>query len=117
MRALEPTTPPGEDEARRHRHASVARSAPVLSTVRRLLEWSRAYVVAAIGRADFWSSTLPALRVLLPSGGVISEREASDYVDKLEMASMSKTFFASCHFYSMVARACTPAEKCLQDWQ
>jgi ubiquinone/menaquinone biosynthesis C-methylase UbiE len=67
------------------------------------LEWSRAYVAADIGRADFWSSTLPALRVLLPSAGVMSEREASDYVDKLETASMSNTFFASCNFYTMIA--------------
>ncbi|MDR7008899.1 methyltransferase domain-containing protein [Paraburkholderia strydomiana] len=68
------------------------------------LEWSRAYVAADIGRADFWSSTLPALRVLLPSSGVMSELEASEYVDKLESASSSNTFFASCNFYTMIAR-------------
>jgi ubiquinone/menaquinone biosynthesis C-methylase UbiE len=68
------------------------------------LEWSRAYVAADIGRADFWSSSLPALRVLLPSAGVMSEREAGDYVDKLESASMNNTFFASCNFYTMIAR-------------
>jgi ubiquinone/menaquinone biosynthesis C-methylase UbiE len=59
------------------------------------LEWSRAYVAADIGRADYCSSSLPALRVLLPSAGVMSEREASDHVDKLKTASMSNTFFAS----------------------
>ena len=68
------------------------------------LEWSRPYVAADIGRADFWSSTLPALRVLLSSAGVMSEREASDYVDKLESASENNTFFASCNFYTMIAR-------------
>ncbi|AXF05499.1 methyltransferase domain-containing protein [Paraburkholderia hospita] len=68
------------------------------------LEWSKAYVAADIGRSDFWSSTLPALRVLLPSAGVMSEREASDYVDKLESASLKNTFFASCNFYTMIAR-------------
>jgi ubiquinone/menaquinone biosynthesis C-methylase UbiE len=68
------------------------------------LEWSKAYVAADIGRADFWSSTLPALRVLLPSAGVMSESDASEYVDKLEGASMNNTFFASCNFYTMIAR-------------
>ncbi|GAB2890197.1 hypothetical protein GCM10027093_26490 [Paraburkholderia jirisanensis] len=68
------------------------------------LEWTRAYVAADIGRADFWSSTLPALRVLLPSAGVMTEQQASDYVDVLECASRDNTFFASCNFYTMIAR-------------
>jgi ubiquinone/menaquinone biosynthesis C-methylase UbiE len=88
-----------------HTQGRVMRAMPrLLSDHGFRLEWSKAYVAADIGRADFWSSTLPALRVLLPSAGVMSEDEASNYVDKLENASMSNTFFASCNFYTMIAR-------------
>ncbi|WP_198021358.1 methyltransferase domain-containing protein [Burkholderia sp. WSM2232] len=88
-----------------HTQGRVMRAMPrLLSDQGFSLEWSRAYVAADIGRADFWSSTLPALRILLPSAGVMSEREASDYVDKLQRASSSNTFFASCNFYTMIAR-------------
>jgi ubiquinone/menaquinone biosynthesis C-methylase UbiE len=88
-----------------HTQGRVMRAMPrLLSEQEFSLEWSKAYVAADIGRADFWSSTLPALRILLPSAGVMSEREASDYVDKLESASVSNTFFASCNFYTMIAR-------------
>ena len=69
------------------------------------LEWTKAYVAADIGRADFWSSTLPAIRVLLPSAGVMTEQRANDYVDMLECASRNNTFFASCNFYTMIARS------------
>jgi len=88
-----------------HTQGRVMRAMPRLfATSGFQLEWTRAYVAADIGRADFWSSTLPALRVLLPSAGVMTEQQASDYVDMLERASRDNTFFASCNFYTMIAR-------------
>jgi ubiquinone/menaquinone biosynthesis C-methylase UbiE len=68
------------------------------------LEWSRAYVAADIGRADFWASSLPTFRTLLPKAGVMSEQEANEYVDKLERASANGQFFASCNFYTTIGR-------------
>jgi ubiquinone/menaquinone biosynthesis C-methylase UbiE len=68
------------------------------------LEWSRAYVAADIGRADFWASSLPTFRTLLPKAHVMPEQDANEYVDRLERASANGQFFASCNFYTMIAR-------------
>jgi ubiquinone/menaquinone biosynthesis C-methylase UbiE len=68
------------------------------------MEWSRGYVAADIGRADFFSSILPAFRVLLPKAGVLREADANEFVDKLELASRNNEFFASCNFYTYIAR-------------
>jgi hypothetical protein len=68
------------------------------------LEWSRAYVAADIGRADFWKSSLSTFRTLLPKSGVMSVDDANEYVDGLERASANGAFFASCNLYTMIAR-------------
>jgi SAM-dependent methyltransferase len=69
------------------------------------LEWSRAYVAADIGRADFWQSSLPTFRMLLPKSGVMSADDANAYVDTLERASANGEFFASCNLYTIIARS------------
>jgi SAM-dependent methyltransferase len=68
------------------------------------LEWSRAYVAADIGRADFWKSLLATFRTLLPKSGVMSVDDADHYAAGLERASANGRFFASCNFYTMIAR-------------
>jgi ubiquinone/menaquinone biosynthesis C-methylase UbiE len=68
------------------------------------LAWSRAYVAADIGRADFFASNLAAFRVLLPKSGVMTEAEANAFVETLERASERNQFFCACNFYTCIAR-------------
>jgi SAM-dependent methyltransferase len=68
------------------------------------LNWSRAYVVADIGRADFWAPSVASFRVLLPRAGTMTEAEANAFVDELERASEENRFFAACNFYTYVAQ-------------
>jgi SAM-dependent methyltransferase len=67
------------------------------------LEWSRAYVVADIGRADYCAPMIASFRVLLPKVGVMSEVEANAFVDELERASAENRFFGASNFYTYVA--------------
>jgi SAM-dependent methyltransferase len=68
------------------------------------LNWSRAYVVADIGRADFWLPSVASFRVLLPAAGTMTEAEANAFVGELERASDENRFFAACNFYTYVAQ-------------
>ena len=68
------------------------------------LNWSRAYVVADIGRADFWASSVASFRVLLPKAGTMTKEEANAFVDELERASTENRFFGASNFYTYVAQ-------------
>jgi len=67
------------------------------------LVWSRAYIAADIGQADFFAPGLASFRVLLPKAGVKSEEEAKIWVDAQEEASRASRFFAASNFYSYLA--------------
>jgi SAM-dependent methyltransferase len=69
------------------------------------LVWSKGYVVADIGRMDFWRSSLVSQRVLLPKAGVMTEVEANALVDRLEHASAENRFFGASNFYTYIAQA------------
>jgi ubiquinone/menaquinone biosynthesis C-methylase UbiE len=68
------------------------------------LNWSRAYAVADVGRADFWLSSIASFRVLLPVAGTMTQAEADAYVTELERASAENRFFGACNFYTYVAQ-------------
>jgi SAM-dependent methyltransferase len=68
------------------------------------LQWSRAYVAADVGRADFWAPSLASFRVLLPRTGVMSGTEANAFIDQLEYASAENRFFGASNFYTYIAR-------------
>ena len=68
------------------------------------LVWSRAYVVADIGRADYCAPMMASFRVLLPKVGAMSQAEADAFVDGLEQASAEDRFFGASNFYAHVAR-------------
>jgi ubiquinone/menaquinone biosynthesis C-methylase UbiE len=88
-----------------HTQGTVMRKMPrLLAQTGFDLEWSRAYVAADIGRADFWASNLQTFRVLLPKAGVMSEADANAFAEKLERASERNQFFCSCNFYTYVAQ-------------
>ena len=83
----------------------IMRAMPGLLAKARLdLNWSRAYVVADIGSADFWLPSITSFRVLLPAAGTMSAAEANSFVDELERASAENRFFAASNFYTYVAQ-------------
>ena len=67
------------------------------------LLWSRGYLAADIGRADFFAPSVASFRVLLPKAGTMSEAAAA-FADDLERASAACRFFAASNFYSYLAR-------------
>ncbi|MBP0444809.1 methyltransferase domain-containing protein [Roseomonas sp. SSH11] len=67
------------------------------------LLWSRAYVVADIGRADYCAPMITSFRVLLPKVGVMTEAEANSFADGLERASAENRFFGASNFYTYLA--------------
>jgi SAM-dependent methyltransferase len=83
----------------------VMRSMPRLLAAAGLgLIWSRPYVVADIGRADYCAPMIASFRVLLPKVGAMSQAEADAFVDGLERASAENRFFGASNFYAYVAR-------------
>ena len=103
--------PDGGAETDRVLHGALFSQLRVMRTMPRLLaeggfglQWSRAYVAADMGRAEFWASTVASLRVLLPRAGAMSGAEAAAFADALERASAAGRFFAASNFYTYVAR-------------
>jgi 2-polyprenyl-3-methyl-5-hydroxy-6-metoxy-1,4-benzoquinol methylase len=64
----------------------------------------RSYVVADVGRADFFAEQLTSWRRLLPVSGVISRDDADLLMDSLEAASAAGTLFWANNFYTFIAR-------------
>lgn len=62
------------------------------------------YVVADIGKADFYLSSIESFRKLLPKAGVMTEEEAGAWADGLNRDSEEGTFFRANNYYSYVAR-------------
>jgi ubiquinone/menaquinone biosynthesis C-methylase UbiE len=61
------------------------------------------YVVADIGKADFWAPAIPLFLRLLPKAGAMTEREAQAWADALTDRSARDVFFGACNYYSYVA--------------
>ncbi|MBV9757457.1 MAG: methyltransferase domain-containing protein [Alphaproteobacteria bacterium] len=68
------------------------------------LLWSRGYLAADIGRADFFAPSVASYRVLLPRAGAMSAADAAAFADRLEQASAQNRFFAASNFYAYIAR-------------
>jgi SAM-dependent methyltransferase len=68
------------------------------------LLWSRGYLVADIGRSDFFAPAITSFRVLLPKAGAMSEAEAKSFADELERSSVENRFFGASSFYTYIAR-------------
>jgi ubiquinone/menaquinone biosynthesis C-methylase UbiE len=62
-----------------------------------------AYVVADVGRADFWDTSIKSLTRLLPKAGAMTEAQAADWVAAMFRRSDQGTFFGACNYYSYVA--------------
>jgi SAM-dependent methyltransferase len=64
----------------------------------------RAYVIADVGHAEFFSENLTTWRRLLPVSGVIGKGDADLLMNDLEAASAAGTLFWANNFYTFVAR-------------
>lgn len=91
--------------------ATVAANPRVMRLMPRLLAgagydllWSRGYVMADIGRADFFAPSVASFRVLLPRAGAMPEADALAFADALERASGENRFFAASNFYTYLVR-------------
>jgi ubiquinone/menaquinone biosynthesis C-methylase UbiE len=62
------------------------------------------YVVADIGKADFYAAAIQSLLRLLPKSGAMTAPEAQAWVDTMQRRSEQGIFFAATNYYSYVAR-------------
>jgi ubiquinone/menaquinone biosynthesis C-methylase UbiE len=62
------------------------------------------YLVAEIGRADFYEPAIKSFLKLLPKAGAMSESQASAWADGMFVRSGEGTFFGACNYYGYVAR-------------
>ena len=68
------------------------------------IELSFAYVLADIGRADYWGPAIQSFRALLPKSGNMSTDRANAWADNMDKHSEQGTFFGACNFYTYLAR-------------
>lgn len=61
------------------------------------------YVVADIGKADFWAPALQSFIRLLPKAGAMTESEAQAWVTSMLKRSEQGQFFGATNFYSYLA--------------
>jgi hypothetical protein len=64
---------------------------------------SRAYIVAEVGRSNFFAGSLAIFRALLPRAGQMSDKEANLFIDELERSSAENPFFGACNYYIYIA--------------
>jgi SAM-dependent methyltransferase len=62
-------------------------------------------VIADVGAADFWKSGIKAYAKLAPRAGLISEADASSWLQELLAVSAAGEFFGSCVYYAYIVRA------------
>jgi ubiquinone/menaquinone biosynthesis C-methylase UbiE len=68
------------------------------------LESAFPYVVADIGKADFFAGTIPSFVKLLPRAGAMTEAQAAQWASDMLARSDQGIFFGATNFYSYVAR-------------
>jgi len=61
------------------------------------------YVVADVGRADFWEPAIASFMKLLPKAGAVSEDEAALWAAAMRRRSEQGIFFGASNYYSYVA--------------
>src|SRR5262249_236281 len=61
------------------------------------------YILAEVGRADFWEPSIKAWVKLLPKGGAMSESRAAEWARGMLHRSDQGTFFGASNFYGYVA--------------
>ena len=62
------------------------------------------YILAEVGKADFWAPAIESFRRLVPKSGVITEEEANAWAEGLRADSAAGVFFGASNYYGYVAR-------------
>jgi ubiquinone/menaquinone biosynthesis C-methylase UbiE len=62
------------------------------------------YVLAEVGRADFWIPAIESFRKLVPQSGMLSTEEINRWADARLKDSENGTFFGASNYYGYVAR-------------
>jgi ubiquinone/menaquinone biosynthesis C-methylase UbiE len=62
------------------------------------------YVIAEVGKADFWVPAIESFRRLVPKSGAMTEQEANAWADSLLGDSAAGVFFGASNYYGYVAR-------------
>jgi ubiquinone/menaquinone biosynthesis C-methylase UbiE len=62
------------------------------------------YILAEVGKADFWLPAIASFSKLMPTAGAMTEPEASAWADRLIQASESGLFFGASNYFGYVLR-------------
>lgn len=62
------------------------------------------YVMAEVGKGDFWLSGIDSFEKLAPKSGAMTEAEATSWAQSLHEASDEGVFFGASNYYSYIAR-------------
>jgi ubiquinone/menaquinone biosynthesis C-methylase UbiE len=60
------------------------------------------YVLAEVGRADFWDTAITSLVKLLPKAGAMTEPQAAEWAASMRRRSEEGTFFGASNYYGYV---------------
>lgn len=83
----------------------VMKSLPrVLANLEFRVDSARVWVLADIGRADFFAGSLASLPAIMPNAGLVTQNEIDDFVTEQYRASEDGQFFASTNFCAMIAK-------------
>jgi ubiquinone/menaquinone biosynthesis C-methylase UbiE len=62
------------------------------------------YILAEVGKADFWEPGIESFRRLVPSSGAMTQKEADAWAEELRTDSAAGVFFGASNYYGFVAR-------------
>ena len=65
---------------------------------------SFSYVLAEVGKSDFWAPAIESFRRLVPKSGIMTEQEADAWAEGLRLDSVAGVFFGASNYYGYVAR-------------
>jgi ubiquinone/menaquinone biosynthesis C-methylase UbiE len=92
-------------------HAAIITNPRVMRDMPRLLGEAKlelvkafSYVLAEIGKADFWIPAIESFRKLVPQSGLLSTDEINRWADARLRDSETGTFFGASNYYGYVAR-------------
>jgi hypothetical protein len=63
------------------------------------------YVVAEVGKRDFWLSGIASFQRLMPKAGAMTEAEANGWADALRADSEAGVFFGASNYYKLRCQA------------
>ena len=65
---------------------------------------SFSYILAEVGKSDFWTPAIEFFRRLVPKSGIMTEQEADAWAEGLRLDFVAGVFFGASNYYGYVAR-------------